>query len=132
MEVISIIGFIIVLLIPILILAIGIYNFFHKENIKEIFVKSVISLFFYFLFTFALVIFFMVYVYSMGNAIGHLSSETSEGSSLVNELRIVSSLVIFTYFGLGIGLCWFAKRNLSNSLSLIVGKSEKMPTLLSE
>lgn len=132
MEVITVIGLIVVILIPILILAIGIYNFFRKESSKEILVKSAISFFLYFIFTFALTIFFMAYVYSMGNAIGHLSSETSEGSSLVNELRIVSSLVIFTYFSLGIGLCWFAKRNLSNSLSLIVGKSEKMPTLLSE
>ena len=127
MGVVLLIGYLIVLLVPILILIMGIYNYFQNVKITEILVKLIIAFLLYFVFTLAITIFFITYIATL-----IIVTADAIPPQPMTEPIIVTSITILVFMFLGLLLCWFVKRDLGDSLSSIVGNPENLPTLLND
>ncbi len=111
---------IILLAFPVCFILVGGICFTEKERLIEITIKLTIAFSFYFFFSAALILFFLTYVYAAGNAIAHLPQNSIEKLHLERNLNTICSIAIILYILLGLGLCWFAKRDLSNTLSFLI------------
>lgn len=122
-----------VLFTPITILVFGIINFIRKERLIEILVKSFIAFILYLSATSVAFISLMIIVLSGGDSVILLNEPMNSFEESFFETKSFAIIVVISiYICFGIFLTWFVKRDLGNSLSLIVGKTDKIPTLLNE
>lgn len=113
------------LIIPLALLAIGIVNLYKKVKFTEIIIKLAAAFLLYFLATFVILAFGFSHFFSLLNHSAHVNA----GEPFTTQHIINASLVIFGYACFGLFLCRFVKRDLTNSLRLITGNSEKLQSI---
>lgn len=129
----NIIWITLILFTPLMILVFGVINFIKKERLVEILAKSFIAFVLYLSATTVAFISLLIIALSSGSPVPSLNEPPSSFEKSFFETESFAIIVVMSiYTSFGIFLIWFVKRDLGNSLSLITGKTEKMPTLFSE
>ena len=108
-------------LIPLGFIVIGIIEFIRKTEVKEIVIKLFISFVLYLPATFLS----LIYMYAWGNAIADSKGTIVNGVPLAPTIDLTSFVIVFTYIGFGLLLCWFIKKDLVIFLRYFIGSDKK-------